>query len=104
MQTLDGTIVNTALPGMAHSLGESPLRMQSVVVAYALTMAALIPASGWLAYRFGTQRVFLMAIVLFTLGSAACAASTQLDQLVASRVLQGAGGAMLLPVGRLTVL
>lgn len=104
MQTLDGTIVNTALPGMAHSLGESPLRMQSVVVAYALTMAALIPASGWLADRFGTQRVFLMAIVLFTLGSAACAASTQLDQLVASRVLQGAGGAMLLPVGRLTVL
>lgn len=104
MQTLDGTIVNTALPTMARNLGESPLRMQSVVVAYALTMAALIPASGWLADRFGTQRVFLAAIVLFTLGSAACAASTQLDQLVAARVLQGAGGAMLLPVGRLTVL
>ncbi|MET4578411.1 multidrug transporter subunit MdtD [Ottowia thiooxydans] len=104
MQTLDGTIVNTALPTMARNLGESPLRMQSVVVAYALTMAALIPASGWLADRFGTQRVFFGAIVLFTLGSAACAASTQLDQLVAARVLQGAGGAMLLPVGRLTVL
>lgn len=104
MQTLDSTIVNTALPSMARSLGESPLRMQSVVVAYALTMAALIPASGWLADRFGTQRVFLAAIVLFTLGSAACAASTQLDQLVAARVLQGTGGAMLLPVGRLTIL
>lgn len=104
MQTLDSTIVNTALPTMARNLGESPLRMQSVVVAYALTMAALIPASGWLADRFGTQRVFFAAIVLFTLGSAACAASTQLDQLVAARVLQGAGGAMLLPVGRLTVL
>ena len=104
MQTLDSTILNTALPGMARSLGESPLRMQSVVVAYALTMAALIPASGWLADRFGTQRVFLAAITLFTLGSAACAASTQLDQLVASRVLQGMGGAMMMPVGRLTVL
>ena len=59
MQTLDGTIVNTALPAMATSLGESPLRLQAVVVAYMLTMAALIPASGWLADRFGSQRVFL---------------------------------------------
>ena len=75
MQTLDSTIVNTALPAMARSLGESPLRMQMVVVAYALTMAVIIPASGWLADRFGTQRIFLLAIVLFTLGSAACAAS-----------------------------
>ena len=104
MQTLDSTIVNTALPSMARSLGESPLRMQAVVVAYALTMAVIIPASGWLADRFGTQRIFLLAIVLFTLGSAACAASFSLDQLIAARVLQGVGGAMLLPVGRLTVL
>ena len=104
MQTLDSTIVNTALPSMARSLGESPLRMQAVVVAYALTMAVVIPASGWLADRFGTQRIFLLAIVLFTLGSAACAASGSLGQLIAARVLQGMGGAMLLPVGRLTVL
>jgi len=104
MQTLDSTIVNTALPAMARSLGESPLRMQMVVVAYALTMAVIIPASGWLADRFGTQRIFLLAIVLFTLGSAACAASGSLNQLIAARVLQGTGGAMLLPVGRLTVL
>ena len=103
-QTLDSTIVNTALPAMARSLGESPLRMQMVVVAYALTMAVIIPASGWLADRFGTQRIFLLAIVLFTLGSAACAASGSLNQLIAARVLQGTGGAMLLPVGRLTVL
>lgn len=104
MQTLDATIVNTALPAMARSLGESPLQMQAVVVAYALTMAVVIPASGWLADRFGTRRVFLAAIVLFTLGSAACAASPSLNWLTASRVLQGLGGALLLPVGRLAVL
>jgi EmrB/QacA subfamily drug resistance transporter len=104
MQTLDSTILNTALPSLAHSLGESPLRMQAVVVAYALTMAAVIPATGWLADRFGTQRIFLLAIVLFTAGSAACAAAPHYQALVAARVLQGVGGAMLLPVGRLTVL
>lgn len=104
MQMLDSTIVNTALPSMAAGLGESPLRMQSVVIAYALTMAMLIPASGWLADRFGTRRVFVIAIVLFTLGSLLCASSRTLGQLVASRVVQGVGGAMLLPVGRLAVL
>ncbi|MDR2851565.1 MAG: multidrug transporter subunit MdtD [Burkholderiaceae bacterium] len=104
MQTLDGTIINTALPAMARSLGESPLRMQSVVVAYSLTMAMLIPASGWLADRFGTRRVFFGAIILFVLGSVLCSASKSLGMLVASRVIQGAGGAMLLPVGRLTLM
>jgi EmrB/QacA subfamily drug resistance transporter len=104
MQTLDGTIVNTALPAMAKSLTVSPLSMQSVVVAYALTMAMLIPASGWLADRFGTRRVFLAALLLFSLGSLFCALSPTLGALVASRVLQGMGGAMLLPVGRLAVL
>ncbi|MCZ4501157.1 MAG: transporter, partial [Marmoricola sp.] len=104
MQTLDATIVNTALPAMASSLGESPLRMQSVLVAYSLTMAMLIPASGWMADRFGTRRLFVTAIALFTLGSLCCALSHSLSQLVASRVLQGLGGAMLLPVGRLAVL
>ncbi|KAI1690480.1 major facilitator superfamily domain-containing protein [Ditylenchus destructor] len=87
MQTLDTTIVNTALPAMARSLGEDPLRMQSAVVAYLLTVALLIPASGWLADRFGTRTVFMWAIGLFTLGSLACAG--------------GVGGALLLPVGRL---
>lgn len=104
MQTLDATIINTALPAMAASLGESPLRMQSVIVAYSLTMAMLIPASGWLADRFGTRRVFMLAIALFSLGSLACAASRGLGELVAARVLQGLGGALLLPVGRLSVL
>jgi EmrB/QacA subfamily drug resistance transporter len=104
MQMLDSTIVNTALPAMAAGLGESPLRMQSVVIAYALTMAMLIPASGWLADRFGTKRVFFVAIATFTLGSMLCAYSQTLRELVASRVVQGIGGAMLLPVGRLAVL
>lgn len=104
MQTLDGTIVNTALPAMAASLGESPLRMQSVVVAYSLTMAMLIPASGWVADRFGTRRVFAAAIVLFVLGSVLCALAPNLGFLVAARVIQGMGGAMLMPVGRLAVL
>ena len=104
MQTLDTTIVNTALPAMAKSLGESPLRMQSVVVAYSLTMAMLIPASGWLADRLGTRRVYLAAIVLFAIGSALCALSQTLPELVASRVAQGLGGALLLPVGRLAVM
>ena len=104
MQTLDATIVNTALPAMARSLGESPLRMQSVVVAYSLTMAMLIPATGWLADRFGTRRVYIGAIVLFVLGSVLCALAPDLNLLVAARVVQGAGGAMLLPVGRLVVL
>jgi EmrB/QacA subfamily drug resistance transporter len=104
MQMLDTTIVNTALPSMATGLGESPLRMQAVVASYALAVAMVIPASGWLADKFGTRAVFLAAVVLFSLGSLACAMSRSLTQLVAARVLQGVGGAMLLPVGRLAVL
>src|SRR5882672_4677558 len=86
MQTLDGTILNTALPAMAADLGESPLRMQSVVIAYMLTVALLIPASGWLADRFGTRRTFVAAILLFSAGSLLCALSRALPQLVAARV------------------
>ena len=104
MQALDSTIVNTALPAMARSLGESPLRMQSVVIAYMLTMAIVIPLSGWLADRFGTRKVFFGAIVFFTLGSVLCAMSPSLNTLVMARIVQGVGGAMLLPVGRLAIL
>lgn len=103
MQTLDGTILNTALPSMAEALGESPLQMQSVIIAYMLTVALLIPASGWLADRFGTRRVYLVAILLFTLGSLACAIANTLPMLVIARVLQGSG-ALLMPIGRLAVL
>jgi len=104
MQTLDGTILNTALPAMAQDLAEDPLRMQGVVIAYMLTVALLIPASGWLADRFGTRRIFFSAIVLFTLGSLFCAMSITFNQLVIARVVQGIGGALMLPVGRLVVL
>ncbi|MDL2284393.1 multidrug transporter subunit MdtD [Oxalobacter sp. OttesenSCG-928-P03] len=104
MQTLDGTILNTALPTMAESLNTHPLQMQGVVIAYMLTVALLIPASGWLADRFGIRRVFLAAIFVFTLGSLACAMSPTLDILIAARVLQGIGGAILVPVGRLSIL
>jgi EmrB/QacA subfamily drug resistance transporter len=104
MQALDTTIVNTALPAMAHSLCESPLQMQSVVIAYSLTMALMIPMSGFLADRFGTRSVFFSAIVTFTVGSLLCANAQSLWQLVMFRIVQGVGGAMLLPVGRLAVL
>ncbi|XID75062.1 multidrug transporter subunit MdtD [Alkanindiges sp. WGS2144] len=104
MQSLDSTIVNTALPNMASSLGESPLHMQSVVIAYVLSVAAVIPASGWIADRIGIRYAFLTAIVVFSIASLFCALSQNLTQLVAARVLQGIGGAMLLPVGRLAIL
>ncbi len=104
MQALDTTIVNTALPSMAQSLGESPLHMHMVVVAYVLTVAVMLPASGWLADKVGVRNVFFSAIVLFTLGSLFCAQASTLDGLVMARVLQGVGGAMMVPVGRLTVL
>ncbi|WP_323815254.1 multidrug transporter subunit MdtD [Cellvibrio sp. NN19] len=104
MQALDMTILNTALPTMAQNLGESPLRMQSLIVSYALTVALLIPASGWLSDRFGTQRVFFTAIVLFSFGSLLCALSSSLNMLIVSRIIQGMGGALLLPVGRLAIL
>jgi EmrB/QacA subfamily drug resistance transporter len=104
MQSLDGTILNTALPAMARSLNEDPLRMQSVVIAYMLTVALLIPASGWIADRFGIKRIFFGAILLFSIGSLLCALSGSLGLLVAARVIQGLGGALMVPIGRLIVL
>jgi EmrB/QacA subfamily drug resistance transporter len=104
MQALDSTILNTALPSMAASLDESPLRMQSAVIAYMLTVAILIPASGWLADRFGTRRVFIGAVVLFGFGSLLCALAPSLPLLVGARVVQAMGGALMMPVGRLIIL
>jgi len=104
MQMLDSTILNTALPAIAEDLDVSPLRTHAVVIAYTLTAAVLIPASGWLADRFGARTVFLWSIAVFTLGSLTCALSSSLEMLVASRVLQGVGGALLIPVGRLSIL
>ncbi len=104
MQMLDGTILNTALPAMAKDLHTNPLQMQSVIISYMLTVALVIPASGWLADKFGIKRVFLFAIALFTLGSLACGLSPTLSVIVGFRVVQGIGGALMVPVGRLVVL
>ncbi|MES2258073.1 MAG: DHA2 family efflux MFS transporter permease subunit [Pseudomonadota bacterium] len=104
MQTLDGTIVITALPAMARSLHADPLRMHAVISAYLLAMALLIPASGWLAERYGARHIYLGALAAFTGGSLLCAAADSVPLLVAARVVQGMGGALLLPVGRLAVL
>ncbi|KNC11378.1 major facilitator transporter [Klebsiella sp. RIT-PI-d] len=104
MQALDATILNTALPAIAQSLNHSPLAMQSTIISYTLTVAMLIPVSGWLADRFGTRLVFMIAVSLFTLGSLACALSNSLTMLVIFRIVQGIGGAMMMPVARLALL
>ena len=104
MQMLDATILNTALPAIARDFQESPLDMRSAVIAYALTVALLIPLSGYLADRFGTKRLFLASIALFMFGSLLCAVAPNLTALVLARVVQGVGGSMLVPVPRLTIL
>ncbi len=104
MQALDGTILNTALPSIAADLGYSPLAMQSVIVSYTITLALFIPLSGWLSDKFGTRRVFSIAVALFVAGSLCCALAQSLPQLILSRILQGMGGSMMVPVARLTVL
>lgn len=104
MQSLDATILNTALPTIAKDLNHSPLAMQAVVVSYALTLALLIPVSGWLSDKYGTKRIFSIAVFLFTLGSLACALSTTYSLLVYSRILQAIGGSMMVPVSRLALL
>lgn len=104
MESLDTTILNTAVPTIAHSLGVTPLSMKAALSCYALSLAVFIPISGWMADRFGTRRVFSSAIGLFTLASFLCGLSRNIEFLVACRVVQGCGGAMMLPVGRLTLL
>lgn len=104
MQALDATILNTALPDIAKSLNHSPLAMQSAIISYTLTVALLIPVSGWFADRFGTRRIFIMAVSLFSFGSLLCALSPSLTFLVTSRVIQGIGGAMMMPVARLALI
>src|ERR1700730_9290524 len=103
MESLDTTILNTAVPAIAHGLKVAPLSMKAVLASYTLSLAVFIPISGWMANRFGTRRVFASPIGIFTLGSFLCGISTDIHWLVACRVLQGCGGAMMLPVGRLTM-
>jgi EmrB/QacA subfamily drug resistance transporter len=103
MESLDTTILNTAVPTIAEALRVAPLSMKAVLSSYTLSLAVFIPISGWMADRFGTRRVFASAIGLFTFGSFLCGISTNIHVLVACRILQGCGGAMMVPVGRLTI-
>src|SRR5271154_2802612 len=103
MEALDTTILNTAVPTLAAALHVPPLSMKSVLSSYTLSLAVFIPVSGWAADRFGTRRVFASAIALFTLGSLLCGAVSNIHLLVACRIIQGCGGAMMVPVGRLTL-
>lgn len=100
MQTLDSTIVNTAVPSIARALAVPPISLKTALTSYVLTLAICIPASAWLSDRFGTRRVFAASVLIFTVGSLACGVSQSLTQLVAARVLQGIGGALLMPIGR----
>lgn len=104
MEILEGTVIAPAAPHIADDLGVPAVAVNVAITAYLLTLAVLIPISGWLADRFGARRVFVCAIIIFTLASAGCALATNLVLLTATRVLQGAGGAMMVPVGRLVVL
>ncbi|OOF69844.1 MDR family MFS transporter [Rodentibacter caecimuris] len=104
MQSLDATILNTALPSIAADLHESALEMQMAIISYSLTVALFIPLTAWLANKFGTLTVFRNAVFLFVLGSVACALSASLETLILSRILQGLGGALMMPVARLAII
>jgi EmrB/QacA subfamily drug resistance transporter len=101
MSQLDSTIISTSIPQIAESLGENPLHLNVTITAYLISLAVFIPISGWIADRLGPRRVFCGAIAIFTLSAAMCGLSTSLSQLVAMRVVQGFGGALMTPVGRL---
>src|SRR5580692_2753476 len=103
MESLDTTILNTAVPAISSALHVAPLSMKAVLASYTLSLAVFIPISGWMADRFGTRLVFASAIGIFTLGSFLCGISSNIHWLVAFRILQGCGGAMMVPVGRLTL-
>jgi EmrB/QacA subfamily drug resistance transporter len=104
MEILDATVIAPAAPHIAEDLHVTAVSINVAITAYVLTLAVLIPISGWLTEKFGARRIFAFAVALFTLASAGCAAATSLPMLVATRVLQGVGGAMMVPVGRLVVI
>jgi EmrB/QacA subfamily drug resistance transporter len=104
MEQIDSTIVTTAIPVMARDLNTTVLRMDLAVTAYVLTLAAFIPVSGWFADRFGSRRIFVLALLIFTISSVLCGMAQSFTMLVATRSLQGLGGAMMTPVGRLILL
>ena len=104
MENIDASVLATSLPAIAADLGASPIHLKLAVTSYLLALAIFIPASGWLADRFGARTVFRLAMFVFAVGSVGCAQSVDIATLVASRVVQGIGGAMMVPVGRLVVL
>ncbi len=104
IDSIDQTVITTSIPQMAESLGENPLRLNVAITSYLLSLAVFIPVSGWIADRFGARSVFCTAVAVFTVGSALCGAATSLPMLVGTRILQGLGGAMMVPVGRLVLL
>ena len=104
MENMDGTVLSTSLPAIAADLHRDPIALKLALTSYMLTLAVFIPASGWVADRLGARTVFCSAIVTFTLGSVLCGASSTLGELIAARVFQGLGGAMMVPVGRLVLL
>lgn len=104
MEQIDGSVIATALPRIAESLNTDPIHLNLAITAYMFSLAVFIPLSGWIADRFGARNVFRLAIAVFTIGSIACGLSANLSQLVMARILQGAGGAMMVPVGRLVLL
>ena len=104
MQMLDSTILNTSLTAIARDLGESPLSMHNAIISYVLTLALCMPASGFLADKFGTKRVYIFAIATFCVGSLLCALAQSLEFLVFARVVQGVGGSLMTPVGRLALI
>ena len=101
MENMDSTVISTSLPAIARALGTNPLALKLAVTSYLLALAIFIPASGWTADRFGARNVFRIAVAVFVVGSIGCALSRSLDEFVLARIVQGAGGAMMTPVGRL---
>lgn len=104
MQMLDSTILNTSLPSIAKDLNESPLNMQNAIISYVLTLALFMPVSGFLADKFGTKKIFIISLILFSLGSLLCSLSPNLTFLVIARVIQGIGGSLMTPVGKLALI
>jgi len=104
MQMLDSTILNTSLPSIAKDLNESPLDMQNAIISYVLTLALFMPVSGFLSDKFGTKKVFIFALLLFSLGSLFCSLSQNLTHLVLARIVQGVGGSLMTPVGKLALI
>src|SRR5712672_4189118 len=104
MENMDATVISTSLPAIAVDIGTSPLTLKLAITSYLLSLAVFIPASGWTADRFGARLVFSIAIAVFMVGSIGCALSGSVTDFVIARILQGFGGAMMTPVGRLVLL